>query len=141
MLLRSPFRCWNHQQALALMDQDLVNVSCHVMSWSQPPQCQEGRLGPHQVLVCLSVDVLGHKGAVGGAGGVLIRRQGICAQLACQLDLVLYCSILRAVLIPFLSTGVSGRPSTLTQTRLTMRHCRYTDQKVQERTQPSRTHA
>ena len=49
----------------------------------------------HQVLVRLRVDVLRHQGAVGGAVGVLIRRQGVCAELACQLDLVLDGAVLR----------------------------------------------
>ena len=41
------------------------------------------------MLMRLCVDVLRHQGAVGGAAGVLIRRQGVRAELACQLDLIL----------------------------------------------------
>ncbi len=65
----------------------------HGMSCCQPVRCLV-IAGPHQMLVRLSIDILGHEGAVGGAGRVLIRRQGVCAQLACQLDLVLNGTIL-----------------------------------------------
>ena len=41
------------------------------------------------MLVCLRIDILGDQSPVGGAVGVLIRRQGVGAQLSGQLDLVL----------------------------------------------------
>ena len=51
--------------------------------------------GPHQVLVSLRIDIFGHQSSVGGAVRVLIRRQGVGAQLSSQLDLVLDGAILR----------------------------------------------
>lgn len=64
-------------------------IRCHTSASTSCVQHSVRGRGPHQVLVSLRIDILGDQSPVGGAVGVLIRRQGVGAQLSGQLDLVL----------------------------------------------------